>query len=534
MRKHWYIAFLLGLVTLLYAFPILRNPARNIADGYDGVFSTWGMNWSAWSILFHLQGFYDAPIFYPYTSATTFSDPMFSSGLLAAPLLLTIKEPLIANAVSVVLGFFLLALGTYAFIEKVTRQRAIAFATALLVSFGSVHIRYLGHLHTFFIPAIPWGLFVWFRYIETKDVRFLVTWTLLFLFQVFNSPLSGVFYLFSCMLFIFHKQSVRAFKKHIRLIGIILGFTLVVSLLFYLPYVLTATQYHSARTIRDAAHFALSVDELIGSSRGLSFAGWGLFLFTAYTLYQSVAHKRKTHPLAVGSFVIACATLVMTLGPALKWAGNTVKIPFPIPLPYVAAYALIPGFQAFRDPSRWMLLSFFMLCITAAFVIPKKRGVLFLLVSTIMLMAEWGWSYPTVTLPSWKERPAVYRWIQTQKATTVLFLPPHLYAFPETAVEETRRMLWTLPWDRNQVLRLYNGYSGFAPQERVDEIVRFAMTFPSQDTVEALRQLSPDIVIINHEFQRVDRETAIQLLGYQKTYQDDAFAGYTKTSLSDR
>lgn len=532
MRRYVLPILVFVLLSIWYSWPVLRHPTQNLADGYDGAFSTWVMNWSGISALHYPSRFYHAPIFFPYNFSTTFSDPMLSSGLLALPFVVITGEPLVAQTVIIVLTLFFLAFGTYVFIEHSTKDSWCGYAAGMLAAFGSMHMRFLGNLPTFFIPAIPWGLFSWQMFVKTSREKWLWILAGCFLIQALNSPLSGFFFLTSLLIFAFDKKTGKAFRTHGKDIIKIAGISFALVLLFYCPYIYAAVQYHAVRTIRDAAHFALSVDEIFRISRG--FTATGIYvLIVSLAPFFIMKKAKSTSPLALSACFLSIVTLILALGPVLKWDGSTVKTPFLLPLPYAALYVVVPGFQAFRDPSRWIVLTFFLSTLSAGLIVNKKCGRLFLLGACSLLLLEKGRNYPVTTLPSWNNRPAVYRWLQEQPVSSALFLPPYLYASPETAVEETRRMLWTLPIQR-QPLWIYNGYSGFAPQERVDEIVRFATLFPNEETINALQKLSPEVIVIEKTFQRQDREEAILSSGYQKAYEDARVMGYLKRGIPDR
>ncbi len=62
------------------------------------------------------------------------------------------------------------------------------------------------------------------------------------------------------------------------------------------------------------------------------------------------------------------------LGPALKIHDQTIKIVgLPIPLPYGIAYYLIPGFQAFRASSRFIILLGFGLSLLIPCLLQNNR-----------------------------------------------------------------------------------------------------------------------------------------------------------------
>jgi hypothetical protein len=124
--------FLFFLASILYSYPLLRHPTTAMVDTYDGMLTTWLMNWSAYSLTHAPLEFFHAPIFYPYRWATTFSDPMVSSGLLVAPILAVTHEPILTNTINTFLSFFLTAAFGYALLTSLTGRKLVSFAQALL------------------------------------------------------------------------------------------------------------------------------------------------------------------------------------------------------------------------------------------------------------------------------------------------------------------------------------------------------------------------------------------------------------------
>ena len=116
-----------------------------------------------------------------------------------------------------------------------------------------------------------------------------------------------------------------------------------------LAYWGVAWEFGYKRSIREAAHNGLSVDEL-----GSIYESPGLYVLLAVAVLKI---KRVGQAKWLAAVVVISA--VMALGPVLKWGGKTVKVGgrIPIPLPYAAAYYTVAGFGELQTPSRWIWLS---------------------------------------------------------------------------------------------------------------------------------------------------------------------------------
>jgi hypothetical protein len=451
------------LFAILLFFPLFTHPFSHISNDYDSVFITWTMSWVAKNFT-HPQQLFNAPIFYPYTATLTFSDPFLTGALIAAPFLAVTGEPVVAYSVN----FFLALIGTafffYLFMYELTRNKVASFLVGLGISFGVTHLHYVGHLHMLMIQFIPLGLWAWLKFTQTYKKRFLLLCISAFLAQSLNSPFSTYLFLTTLSLFAFDPATHTTIRNKWKMLLAGLLFSFGALLLFYFPYLQSAQFYNSYRSIREAAHFSLSVDELFSPLRtSLIF-----LFFIAVLIAKRWREKIKVTPLMKGCVLLFSIGIIFSLGPVLKWQGQTVKIPFPIPLPYSVAHYVLPGFKAFRTPSRWLILSHL-----AAFVLmgallrqKKKNALLIPLFLIIVAFEAQPYRYFSV-VPTTKEYPAAYTWLAQHQATTVAHLPTYTYDKPN-AKQETYRMLQssTAP----HTYQLYNGYSGFTPQERLDEM----------------------------------------------------------------
>lgn len=496
----WYIwsFFVFMLATVLVCTPLLKDPFRNVVDDYDGVFITWSINWASYAITHAPLQLFEAPIFYPLQKTFTFSDPMLTAGLIATPFLRATHEPLVAHTAIIFISYVLMGWFTYLLVFELTRSRLLAMATGFYATFGSYHTAYMGHLHTFMLQGIPLSMYAWLRFRSGLKVGWLWIWAGAFIATAVNSPFSGVLFLAAQGVWVFNRSFYTFVRSHLKRIAppITLAFGCVV--LFYIPYLQASALYHSARSIRDAAHFALSLNEVARSPRGFSYGVLLCLIVLIGSLKRKSLHKEF--------LFCSIGATIMALGPVLKWTQHTVKLPLPIPLPYALAYYVIPGMNAFRAPARWIVLASFLCVVGASLVVQKSRDKTMLaFLFLLLLLIEKPWSYPVSTLHSRTERAPVYAWLEEHQTTPMTFLPPEIYAMPRGARNEVLRMLDTLPG--KNVIRLFNGYSGYAPQERVDALVTLANTFPSEESFRILSRAGIETISVEkrlYETKKID------------------------------
>ena len=201
---------------------------------------------------------------------------------------------------------------------------------------------------------------------------------------------------------------------------------------------------------------------------------------------------------------VLIVSVILSLGPVVKWDDKTVKIGgvVPIPLPYAAAYYLVPGMQAFRVPSRWMIVAGWAMGGLIALGcnapsnpplnlrggryggVKKTLGILGCLMVAIM-GGERLTKYKILPTPA--EYPKVYQWLKDQPGQVIVELP----AGNEN--DEVERM-WYQTWHGKKLL---GGYSGFIPPERARFLEKLNKEFPSEETILELENIGVDYVIVH-------------------------------------
>src|SRR5687767_4647797 len=93
---HYFFAFLLyTFATVFITFPLIFNLGSLAPDVVDSVLIAYIQNWGIHSLFSgNITGLFNASIYYPFANTLAFSYIHFSSGILASPLLLFIKEPI--------------------------------------------------------------------------------------------------------------------------------------------------------------------------------------------------------------------------------------------------------------------------------------------------------------------------------------------------------------------------------------------------------------------------------------------------------
>ncbi|HBC73241.1 MAG: hypothetical protein UX91_C0012G0009 [Candidatus Amesbacteria bacterium GW2011_GWB1_47_19] len=488
------IALVIG-IGLWSVWPAVVRPGGVADYGKDGVLLIWIMNQTINRLPSGVisgggKGLFDGNIFYPYKHVLAYSELQMVSALWAwLPVKLT-GNPAVAAGTVMVLGQVLTMAVVYGWWRKMTGNRWAAAAGAVALGMSQVRWHYQVHLQMWSMQYWLAGVWLVSSWTADKKTWKLYTGVTLLGVQAWESILPVYF----ALVVLSAQYSVLKIRLPINKIltgGLLFGMVAFSPLRAYWA---VSREMGFVRTIRDAAHGGMSVNEL-----GERFASPGLYVLLAVSLLiifnQIQRSKYKKDSLWLG--IVLIISLVMAMGPVLKWQDKTVKIGgrYPVPLPYAAAYYLVPGIQAFRVPSRWLWVSAWAASGLIALSLksfqsnPNLKIRKIIGMFGVMAVAVTGGTrltnYRNLLKPA--EYPAVYRWLGKQPGKVIVELP----AGDENI--EPDRMLYSLKHGKY----LLNGYSGFVPPEREKLLEKLNQEWPSPETDALLRNIGVDYVIVN-------------------------------------
>lgn len=488
------VVLLIGLFcTIFVLWPIVTNIRTRSTSSIDGPLIAWLVNHaSEW-----YQGkgaLYSPPFFYPFKNTLTFSDPFLSSGLIAAFLQVVLPNFSMIGQLNLQLvgGTLLYFMSMYWLIRELGGRGAAALLIATIATFLPLRFVYVVHLHTHLTFGIPLGVLFLRRYLRQPKLLYLIGFSLAYLFQLFNAPMTAYFFLATVFIYVFSQKMVWSLllaDKRIWFISVLLG---LISIGFYFPYWQQAAQFHSERTIRDAAHFSYAVNRLWGWDI-LVVAGLCILFFLS-----SRKSKRNIRQL-LPWVVITLVGLVAMLGPVLKFDLETVKLfGLPVPLPYAVAYYLIPGLKAFRSVTRWSTLAalgFPMITLLLYQTSRIKNGLKTLL---LLILAVYSVLIARRNLPVFSidtQVPEIYQLAAEQPEQVMAILPATVWSMVPYDGRESVRLLYQ-PASHKVY---YNGASGYLPPTRAEEIHQLFSSFPDDETLEMLRANGVELLLVEYE-----------------------------------
>ncbi len=520
MKKHILSILILIIIASWSIWPIITYFTTHIPETYDGLFITWNINETIQKIPNDLPHLFEGNIFYPYQNVKAYSETFVTSALLAyIPVKLT-GIPIVAFNFPFIFGQIATILILYFWYFELSKSKWASVIAATAVGLSQIRMHYFGHLQM-------WGMQWWllstlmlWKFSHSGKIKHWYFALLFFVLQMWESLLPAFWIILIGILLL------PSIWKHLKHLKHSIAVSAIIALLFTFPilwlYFTFYQTFHTVRSIREAAHFAMSVDDLWGVFWSPGLFGLVVIIVFVYFLKYWKSVERHTglrsgirllkyfgkkgrlriKPAMTKELrfltLLASISLLLSLGPVLNYSHQTVKLfdKIYIPLPYSLLYYLIPGFSAFRTPSRFIWLFSFALGGLVALGLPKlpkypKFLKLLMIPVSILLGTRIITLYP---IPQPQNYPPVYTFLQFQPDQVILELPIYSSAAPH-AENEVHRMLYSLSHKK----KLINGYSGFFPLEWLKLTEKLNNEFPSLELEQRLKDREVKYVLIHKD-----------------------------------
>lgn len=504
------------LIALYSVWPVAVNIKSSLPVGHEDVILTWIVNKNIEKIPTDIFNLFNGNIFFPYKNTMAYSDLFLPSSLISFFPARIMESYSVAFNFSLILGQVLTALIIFMWFKELTKDTISSLVGTVAFIFSQIRMHYYVHIHTFIFQWLFLSFFFLWKFSKDNKPWRLYSASIFLILQFWESPLP-VFWIFSfaAILLLPKFDILKRNIKHILLSSILV---LIATLPLIKAYYSVSNQFNYVRSIREAAHFALSPDELI-----TTFFSPGLFALAVISIVFLIKTKlyKKDRELK-WIFPLLLVGLIMALGPVLKWQGSTVKLfgNIFIPLPYGIFYYVIPGFGALRTPSRWLILFAFSLSVIIALALSKYRGkykrLLFLLGLTLAIFG--GARIQKVTpIPNPDNYSPVYKWLKNQEGDAVLELPIYTSGDSSKYPLEFYRMLYSLYHKKN----LVNGASGFDPPPRQSLVKDINEEFPSSILERKLSEMGVDYLVLHKNQYEKEKLREITVWGAKKIVYED-------------
>ena len=498
---------------LLFAFtaPVSLDPgARTFAPGPDTRLYLWTLGWDLHALKTDPLRIFDANIFFPETHTLAYSEHLIGAALLAFPLsLVTGNLALILNFV-LLLATFLGALGCDRLARECGASPRGALLAGIVGGFSGPRLARLTQAHLATLHFVPWSLAFAIRYLRDGKRRDLLITLALFTLQALTSGHGGLFLALALALLFGGALISRSLRpaQAIRDCGFAGLLLVLVNVPFVIPFYQARGRVGLTRVIEDAEGYAPSpgswllaptrtqtvltsslaaVRAGIDSPNAALFPGF-VFLGLAAFGGLGLIREREARTLA--------ATFMATLFGVTLWLA--LGPPFGL---YRLAYALIPGFDLIRVPSRIFLLSLTALSALAALGLDRVRrpAVAWALVVVAALeCVPVAWDSPHDPVVT----PPIDAWLATQpKPFRVIELPIPL---PDNSVRQARFHSEYMIHGASHWQPMVNGYSSLVPPLHM-RLYAELHEFPTESGLAELERLGVNYVIVHTDMYQPDR-----------------------------
>ena len=516
-------AAIYALLLLAFTAPVSLDPgARTFAQGPDTRLYLWTLGWDLHALKTDPLHVFDANIFFPDKQTLAYSEHLIGAALQAFPLsLVTDNLDLILNFV-LLLATFLGALGCDRLARECGASPRGALFAGIVGGFSGPRLTRLTQAHLATLHFVPWALAFAIRYLRGGKRRDLLVTLALFTLQALTSGHGGLFLALALALLVSGALISRGLRpaKAIRDCGLAGLLLLLVNVPFVIPYYEVRGRVGLTRVIEDAEGYAPSVGSWlqaptrvqsalasrlgalrpsIEAANASLFPGFAFLGLAAFGCLGLIRERKARTFAATGMAALAALTLWLALGPSFGL--------------YRVGYALIPGFDLIRVPSRFFLLTLTALSALAALGLDRIRrpAVAWTLVVVAALeCVPVAWDSPHDPIVT----PPIDAWLATQpKPFRVVELPIPL---PDNSVRQARFHSEYMIHGASHWQPMVNGYSSLVPPLHM-KLFAELHEFPTAPGLAELERLSIDYVIVHTDMYQperwVEKEKAIGFFG---------------------
>jgi hypothetical protein len=545
-RRLALVSALYAALTFVMAYPFSASPGSLVlADAPDTHLYIWTLAWDAYAFLHQPVLIFDANIYHPYPNTLAYSENLIGSAVLAAPIIWSTGDPLLAMNLVALLTCMLCGTGAYFLARRWGLSPAAAFLCGVVFAFAPPRFFRMGQLHMTAVQWIPFTLGFLHSYFEHERRRDLLLALACFSLQVLSSGHGAAFLAVSIALLLAWRvtfgQAV-AWRQWLRDCGATGAYLIAPSFWILLPYRAAQTdaglrREYPSEAMPGMADYLASPSQvhvylqhqLFGKTINddaivFLFPGIVLLVLAVIAVVSWRPVRRILRADATGFFLLTgiVALLMFTTWPVAIWSH---------------VYSL-PGFNFIRVPSRFIVIVLLSLAMLAAAAFDRvtaswssrARGSA-AAVLTALLLIEYA-SYPFNGVPFEMTVPAVDRWLDTQPKPFAIAEVPVPSAGDAGAYErsQTRAMLHaTAHWQKT-----VHGYSGIR-RPLHDRLYQVLSTFPERASVEALRDVGVTYVVVHGGDYTADRWRQVEPLlarsaDLRLVYADGADRVYAITS----
>ena len=362
-----------GAVAIMATRPLILGlgDALPVSLGGGPLLNTLLLAWGADRLLHGLQGWWDLPIFYPYTNALGFSENLLGIAVFTAPLQWLTGDPVVVYNLAYIASYVLAGAGMYLLARSLTGSRLAAGVAGLLFVFVPFRAQEAGHLQSLMYGWMPIALWALHRYFATGRRATLAGFAAAFVLAGLSN---GHFFFFFAPVVVIVAGLEVIFRVRSRP-RMLIELPVAAALMFaaVLPvmwgYLATRDLYGTQRSRQEVISYA--ADSVGWLDPGYCLALLAVCGLVAVAFRRSADRNvvRDDRRIAVMYTLVAVVGVALALGPEPTINGVRLMESGP----YDWLRGIVPGLEGLRVPRRAIIITHLALTVLAAF------GVRFLL-----------------------------------------------------------------------------------------------------------------------------------------------------------
>ncbi|MEO8956374.1 MAG: hypothetical protein ABI465_17620 [Ktedonobacteraceae bacterium] len=580
-RWNWqdilYLLLLVGLVVVM-AYRFTPNFSGEVAgEWWDPLLNMWTLSWDTTTLLHAPTHLWQAQLLYPNNLSLSYSENLLGEAIIYAPFFLLSHNPVFAYNMTFYISFLLCGTNMYIMARHYTGKPLAAFVAALIYAFAPYRLAQLDHIHIIAGEWMPLAFLYLDLALEQGRWRNWILFALFYFLQLLSSIYYGIFLSYALLAFVLIRYTIPfigqlrsrkgTYVKYLvrRAIQPVIVFAIMFIFLGILmaPY-LVSLQGGFSRSLGQSTGYAAFVRDFIFAVPfnwlyGTSYYNGIVlpydsehYLFLGLTTMALaacgiiLAWRKRATVLRAYSWT-ALIVLLFAFGPFLQYStpsggpfvasassflGRIALPPNPpnIPMPWVLAYFVLPGFSGLRVPARLIGVLLIMLALLAAFsvawlqnkasdyaekrihteqtAVPARhftrlsplrtvalRSLLVLIPLAILVEAVPAYT-PVTQVPTGNAIPAVYQWLSTHgNQEPIVELPMaylnEVFSFKQEAWYDYYAIYHTHP--------IADGWSGYRPP-LTNDMAALLLNFPSASSLTFLKQYHIRYVVLHLQY----------------------------------
>ncbi len=527
-----------GLLATVSMHWLVRSMTNALpSDLGDPLLNTWILAWDAERIRHGLEGLWDAPMFFPYSSSLAYSEHLLGVAIFTAPLQWLTGNPILVYNLAYLGSFVLAGSGMYLLTTSITGSRLAGVIGGMAFAFLPYRADQAPHLQVLLYGWMPIGLWGLHRYFNSGQRKMLSVFVLAFVLQGFSN--GYFFYFFAAVVVIVASVELiyRVRKRPIMLLDLSCAALLMGALIapIAIAYMDVRTEMSFVRSGSEMVMFSANATSYLHASQDLSlwgdtleplvggrggpetklFPGFGLFTMAALGLVVPFAfrkHRRNDlKRLAATYGTVAIVGFILSLGPEPQ-IGD---LQLPMTGPYQWLLSVVPGFNGLRVPARAAIAVFLALAVLSSIATHyivnnlSRRAAMTLTLAIATVIAAEGY-HTRRMVPFHPNGPESERgtteWLRQLPSGPAIVLP--FYDRRDRVPNIMRSVYATLEHGHP----LVNGFSGFStPLVRYFEDTTKLRDYRQyNDVLHGLRAIGVRYVVIHgHRFRNTEEASLL-------------------------